>query len=245
MTEIHTLSLTEIIHHWLLNTVVEFGVPLVCVFPEAGHGLNVKPVPTCSSEDYAKGLLALFDSGLITFCSKVPGDDTEKHDGVRQLLQRFQTLSKDDVSLRGQYGLLPTHRLRQLPGMQVGFRLTTCGGETWEKVAQPRWNRYVSVSSTLTTAELISAERDVLFAYMGWYPQLNGERIQLQTIKLETHTNFKIVYWKRVPFVYHASFGIEPAVRRWASDEPSWFRDWRSTQSWYTPPWHLPGWPSP
>jgi hypothetical protein len=51
----------EVIKHWLLNTAVEFGVPLTHIFPEVGQALNVKPVPGCGSEGYARGLAEWFD----------------------------------------------------------------------------------------------------------------------------------------------------------------------------------------
>jgi len=98
------------INHWLLNAAAEFGVLLTCIFPEAGRGLNVKPVPISDSEQYSRGLLELFDSAQIAFSSKVPGDDPQTRNGVAQILDRFRALSKQDSVFRGELGLLPTHR---------------------------------------------------------------------------------------------------------------------------------------
>lgn len=235
----------EVIKYWLLNTAVEFGVPLTHIFPEVSQALNVKPVPGCGSEDYASGLVELFDSGMIALSSEVEGDDTRSRTGVLQILDRFRMLSKDDVTLRTDGRLLKSYQLRRLSRMQVSFRLTPLGGEAWEKIAQPDWARYVSVSTVSASGDVISADRDLLLAYMGWYPEVNREQIQLQTMRWQTHTDFEIVYWKRLPFVYHASFEVQPAEARWVSGEPKWFRDWWvSTCTWYKQPWSLSGWPS-
>src|SRR3954464_8858827 len=90
----------EVIKHWLLNTAVEFGVPLTHIFPEVSQALNVEPVPGCCSEGYARGLVELFDSGMIALSSEVEGDDTRSRTGVLQILDRFRMLSKDDATLR-------------------------------------------------------------------------------------------------------------------------------------------------
>lgn len=245
MTENRKLSLPEIVRHWLLNTAIEFGVPLTCIFPRAGRGLNVKPVPKCDSETYANGLLELFDSWQITFSSEESDDDIHTRNGVARMLDRFRVLSENDASLRGVHGLLPTHRLNRLPGMDVYIKVTPFGGETWAKVAEANWSRYVSVSRDTTSGNLISPNRDLLLAHMGWYLELQGEQILRETITWQTHSDFDIVYWKRLPFVYHASFQAQPVERCWPHGEPQWFRDCRnSIQSWYIKPWDLRDWPS-
>jgi hypothetical protein len=137
--------------------------------------------------------------------------------------------------------------------MQVSFELTALGGEAWEKIAEPDWARYVSTSTIFSpygdpspaVGDVISADRDLVIAYMGWYPQVNGEQIQLETIRWQTHTDFEILYWKRLPFVHHASFRVRTVEERWGEGQPKWFRDWwLSTRSWHKKPWNLPGWPS-
>ncbi len=252
MTESPILSFSEIIRHWLLNTVVEFGVPLTSVFPVAGHGLNVKPIPGCTSDDYAKALLELFDSGLVRFSSRGPGSVTGNRDGILRILDRCRVLSKDDLFLRANHRLLTTHRLSKALGMQVYFELTPLGGDAWEKIAQPDWTRYLSTSTVFPVigamtgeCELISADRDLMIAYMGWYPEVSGEQIQMETVTWQAHTDFKIVYWKRIPFVHHASFQVQSVNQRWIGEIPRWFQDrWISSQSWYTKPWDLHGWPT-
>jgi hypothetical protein len=242
-----------VVKHWLLNAAVEFGVPLFYVFPAVSQALNVKPVPSCGSDDYATGLIDLFDGGMITFSSDVEGDDTRNRGSVLRMVERFRNLSKDDPALRAEGGLLKSYRLYRLPGMQVSFKLSNLGGEAWEQMAKPTWTRYVSASTvfptsgTLTPAdgELISADRDLVIAYMGWSREVGGEQIDLETVTWQTHADFEIAYWKRLPFVYHASFKVQPADSRWRNIEPNWFRDWRaSTCSWHREPWNLPGWPA-
>jgi hypothetical protein len=246
MTDAISLSADELIRYWLLNVAVEYSVWLGRLFPAVqDETLNVKPIPHCTSEDYARGLIDLFNSGMISLSSEVPGDDVQSSRGVAQILDRFLQLSNEDPVLRRNGRLLPMHERIRLPGMAVSFELSSLGGEAWEKVANPDWTRFISVSTVSTSGELVSSDRDLLIAYMGLYPEVNGERIQLETVAWETRTDYEILYWKRLPFVYHASFVVEAAKKRWAGPAPSWFLDWwLSTRSWRKQPWELPGWPS-
>jgi hypothetical protein len=125
-----------------LNTVVEFGVPLIYIFPEVSQPLNVKPIPGCASEDYAKRILELFDSGLITFSSEVPGDDTESRAGISRIVERFRASSRKPSFLRNPDNLPPGRRFPRVPGTRVSFKLTQLGGEALEKTAQPDWTHY-------------------------------------------------------------------------------------------------------
>ena len=128
--------------------------------------------------------------------------------------------------------------------MQVSFELTLRGGEAWERIAEPDWTRFVSESTVEVSGDLVSLDRDLLVAYMGWYPELRSEQIQLETVTWQTHEDFEILYWKRLPFVYHVSFAVEPAKARWNNIEPKWFWEWwYSTRSWYKEPWQFPCWP--
>ena len=247
------LSADEMLKHWLLNLAIEYPVWLGQLFPAvASQSLNVKPVPRCDAQDYARGLIKLFDSGMITMSSEVPGDDVESEPGISCILDRFLELSNSDPRFHRDGCPLPTYARNRIPGMQVSFKLSVLGGEAWEKVAEPDWKRFISVSTygategQSETGEVISEARDLVIAYMGWYPEVNREQIQLDTIRWQTHLDFEILYWKRLPFVYDASFQTVPAESRWNGyREPQWFWDWwASTCSWYKKPWELPNWPS-
>lgn len=243
------LDLRAITRHWLLNTAIEVPVRLVRLFPRiAGKALNVREIPGCQASDYARALIELYDSKMIRFTSEVPGDDVESHQGVSQVLKRFVNPSGDDAN-RGEQN--PNERY-QMSGMQVSFRLTRRGGEAWEKTAEPDWTRFIHVGTYGATGgqnelgEVVSADATLIIAYMGWYPEVNGEEIQLDTIKWKTYTDFDVLYWKPLPFVCHASFQVRPAESRWHGyRQPQWFHDWWvSTCSWYKKPWELPSWPS-
>ena len=242
----------------MLNTAIEYAVPLTDFFPELNsQGLNVQPVPGCSAEQYADVLIELFDSDLISFSSQVEGNDTRSRNGILRIIERFRSLRKTDPVLLSDNGeLLKSYQLRQLPGMQVSFQLTSLGGEAWEKIAAPDWAHYVSESTifpalddqnddTIGDGDLISADRDRIIAYMGWYPEVRGEYIEVDTVNWQTHTDFEILYWKRLPFVHHASFRVRIAEGRWRCLAPKWFGDWwASTRKWHIQPWDLPSWPS-
>jgi hypothetical protein len=181
---------------------------------------------------------------MVKFASEVPGDDVESRAGLLRILERFVGLSINDPALGHDGRLLPSYKRNQISGMQVSFELTLRGGEAWERIAEPDWTRFVSESTVEVSGDLVSLDRDLLVAYMEWYPELRSEQIQLETVTWQTHEDFEILYWKRLPFVYHVSFAVEPAKARWNNIEPKWFWEWwYSTRSWYKEPWQFPCWP--
>ena len=64
------------IEHWLLDLAVEYPVRLSQIIPIVDTvGLNVKALPNCEAEDYARALAELSDSGAIVLSSEVPKDE--------------------------------------------------------------------------------------------------------------------------------------------------------------------------
>ncbi len=240
------------VKHWLLNLAAECPAWLGQLFPEVScEALNVKPVPGCDSAHYARSLLELFDSAMIKLSSEVCGDDVQSRLGVEQILDRFLKLATGDPTLYHERRLRPMHERRRLPGLQVSFELTASGGEAWERMAEPDWANFFTKSSDEESCDLFSPDRHLLVAYMGWYQQMERRRIQLETVTWQTHSDFEIVYWKRLPLVHQASFLLLPARGRtgtkwyWSHETPGWFREWYiSVISWHKKPWDLQGWPS-
>jgi hypothetical protein len=238
-----TPSRSDVIAHWLLNSAVLRPVRLGELFPLVrGQSLNVKEIPGCRPRDYAEGLLGLFNRDLIKLQSHIPGDEVGGTQGVEKILERFLGLSGND----------PTYRLEVyeqihlgLPAMKVSFELTHPGGQAWERLAEPQWARFVSGWTTSDgLGELFSPDIDLLIAYMGWYPEVNCERIRLQTLEWHAQQDFEVLYWKHLPLVYRATFTVDPADSCWGPVEPRWFQDWHSSiMRWYTNPWDLPSWP--
>ncbi len=209
--------------------------------------LNVKPVPGCRPEDYAKGLQDLWDARKILFRSELSGDNVENAQGVAKILDRFLQLSSDNpnFALLNRFEACQQGRL-QSPIMNVSFELTQLGGQTWEELAEPDWAHFIlGWTASDYSGELFSPDRDRLIAYMGWYPEVNGERIRLDTVEWHIEKDFAVLYWKYLSSVHRATFTVDPTDSCWGPMGPDWFRNWHSsTVSWYTHPWDLPGWPS-
>jgi hypothetical protein len=172
----------EVLRHWLLNLAVESHVRLVRLFPEVEEeGLNARKIPGCKAYDYVEGLQQLFDLGMIRFTSESLRDQVETRSSVTQVLERLLKLA-DDKSIPSNKWM-KSHERYRTPGMQVDFKLTEEGGAAWEETAEPNWGRFISVGTYGATGsqseagELISADRDLVVAYMGWYPEVNGEQI--------------------------------------------------------------------
>jgi hypothetical protein len=246
------LSLGNLVNHWLLNTAIDFPRPLLHILPKVRDmTLNAKRVPGCLPDDYVKGLGDLYLSGHILFSSEDPRDDVKSASGVAPILTRFRDYSiepPEERYARGERKVDP--RDPKIP--RVELALTESGGALWEGVAKPAWDRFYDELSDYETGEMVSPDLTLLMARMGWFSELlNDTTIDIQSIKLEERSDYPVLYWKRLPHVYRATFKCQRAEARWKkfenSDcpiEPDWFRKWwPTTVTFYTNPWELPDWP--
>jgi len=118
----------SVIKFWLLTAAVEFPRDLGLIFPVVhGLALNLKEVPNCEPQDYARCLVELFDSELITFESGNAEYDVSSREGVSRAVDRIarqvenkEHLEELRVALRRGGG----RPVRQ----NIRFRLTQVGG---------------------------------------------------------------------------------------------------------------------
>ncbi len=193
--------------------------------------------------------------GHILFSSEDPEDDVQSDPGVTAILNRFLGYLIEPPEER--YARRERHtdpHASKIP--RVRFALTESGGALWETIAGPEWDRFFdcgvnSGDNDEETGEAVSPDLNLLMAKLGWFPELSGEAIDIQSIELEKHSDYPVLYWKKLPRVYRATFKCQRAEARWKkyrnSDcamEPEWFRKWwHKTATFYTEPWELPDWP--
>jgi len=246
------LTIDEITQFWLLTSATDFARALGYFFPEVyGLALNMKEVPGVDARGYADALLNLYDSGMIEFSSEISGDDIRTRPGISKILDRFLSLSIDDPAVKLRRNLRLDQASKKLVHNRLGavkFKLTNLGGDAWERIAEPAWDHFFDQRSDDETGELYSQDLTLLVARLGWFIELAGSQIDINTIKLRTHSKYQILYWKMLPNVHHATFSLKYAEPRWTSPgnlEPKWFWDWwTSTTDWHKKPWDLPNWPS-
>jgi hypothetical protein len=245
------LSRKNLIKHWLLDTAIDFPRPLLHVLPVVrGMILNAKEIPGCTAEDYSHGLRELYVSRHIFFTSEDARDDTQKLSGVEAILGRFLSYCDEPPDERhASRERRADPRDPKIP--RVEFALTESGGTLWESVAKPEWNRFYDESSDYETGDAVSPDLTLLIARLGWFPELSNEAIDIQSIQVEERSDYPVLYWKKLPHVYRATFKCHRAKARWRdghSDypiEPDWFRKWwPTTVRFYTKPWERPGWPA-
>lgn len=246
------LTRDEITQYWLLTSAISVPRGLGVFFPEVdGESLNMTKVPGLKPGDYADAFLALCDSGKIEFSSEIREDDVETRSGISTILSRFLKVSKDDpaVLLRRHVRLdKATKQLVHRHRGAVRFKLTALGGAAWERIAEPAWFHFFDQRYDLETGEMYSQDLTLLLARLGWCNELDGARININTIELQAHPEFQVLYWKTLLNVFRATFSLENAESRWLNGrigEPKWFtRWWHSTTQWYIEPRNVPGWPS-
>jgi hypothetical protein len=242
-----------IVRHWLLNTAIEFPrklsdlLPVVC-----GLRLNVLDVPGATPEDYASAVLALFDSGSIRmyFDGDTEGSKTEACRSIVELVLQRRLATPVEKA--------PTPRARQRSiyprkvtpdTSDLRWQLTALGGKEWEGLAQPDWNRYVTIlTGGDIPGEAWSANLGLLMAELGWCQELNGVEIDRNTISMEVLHDYPVTYWKFLPVVHRATFECRWVDSQWPDGRivpPEWFRQWWISQGeWYRKPWELSNWAS-
>ncbi len=241
----------RVIKYWLLDLATEFPRSFGLLFPTVeGEALNVKEIPGRESEDYAEALVELFREGLIELKSDFPGDDVCSQSGVSKIVERFTRLPRGERQVRHVGSDSQTegnHQSRHY----VRFQLTAAGGQEWEKLAEPDWNHYFNQLGGRKSCEIISQNRDLVMAVLGWFQETDGGRVHLNAIQIQKLSDYPILYWKRLPSVFKVNFTFEKAEARWSGDgpawlnEPKWFKEWRAAAThWYTKPWELAAWPS-
>lgn len=240
-----------LLKQWLLDIAIEFPRPLVMLFPTVqGAALNVKEIPSQRAENYFNAFLGMFEEDLIRFNSDFPGDDLRTATGVATVLSRFQGLSEDDPRIcRGGRLLRVSERLRSKE-LSVSFELTPAGGQAWERLAEPNWDRCLTESVGESDCELVSQNLDLLMVALGWFREMEGGRVDWDSVEIEKQGDFPIYYWKHLPYAFRAKFAFKKAEGSWSgsgpnrSREPRWFREWwDSATSWYRKPWELSVWP--
>ena len=205
-----------------------------------------------TGEACAAALLSLFERGLIEFSSNETEDLTTRSQ-VREMLARYLSLRAPQDSrwfrletseMRAQRRERHRHR-----GLEVSFSMTTLGGATWERLAQPDWGRILvewtnDPFTPEAVCEIFSPDIDLIMARMGWFPELTRTSVVFDTVTFEKLADHQILYWKRLPSVSRTTFSLEDAEPRWGYLAPKWFQDWwSSSDHWYKAPWELPGWP--
>ena len=87
-----------------------------------------------------------------------------------RMIERFCHLRKNDpalLNLNVNGHLLRPCLLFRLPGMQVSFKLTSRGGQAWEKIAVCDWAHYVSEDSVFDDRKPGTGCGDVISAVRG------------------------------------------------------------------------------
>jgi hypothetical protein len=240
-----------ITRYWLLDLATEFPRSLGLLFPSIeSEALNVKEIPGRQLEDYAASLMELYGAGLIMLESDFPEDDISSQPGVSKIVERFVRLPKGERQVRYVRPGRRTDDDRQ-PRQHVRFQLTATGGQEWERLAEPDWSHYFDQRGDQGGCEIVSQNRDLLMAVLGWFQELGGGRVDVNSIQIQKLDNYPILYWKHLPFVFKANFAFDKADPRWIGDgpawsrEPKWFHEWRvATASWYRKPWEMSAWPS-
>ena len=221
--------MTDIKKHWLLNLAHLYSVRLDHLFPEfKSMTLNVVPFPNYDSLQLSSDLIELLLNEEIA----VSGE-WQRSCPQEEAVYEIQ-----------QFGLGSNTR-------HFSFKLTQKGGVEWERLARPKWERFIKCEDAfdsdnlLTNSCLASSQSTLIVAYLGWYRPLRGFALMPETIEWQTKTEYPITYWKLLNRVEQATFrcAIEEGRTSDAYHYPIWLRNWWREQSkWHTKPWQRSEW---
>ena len=238
----------EIIQHWILNIAIEFHPRLSDFVPFVeSESLNVPEVPGATPNNYAAAFLTLLDLGFVCAypVDTEPGEEDQTkldRSAVESILE--QRLQLPRVTSRTRLRANQQKPLSKPSTPDLRWRMTALGGDAWERLAKPNWNRYGPTLTDDYFGDIWSANRDLLMAELGWYRELTSAKVDRDSVRIEVVDSHPITYWKYLPLVYHAAFSCTPDADASPLDWPKWFREWWLSQNqWYKKPWELPGWP--
>lgn len=216
------------------------------------ESLNVEAVPGAIPHDYAAAFLALLDAGFVCAYpvdTELGEEDQAKMDrsAVEEILEKRLQLPQVTSKIRVRKDQPRPLSKSSVPDLR--WRITALGGDAWEKLAEPDWNRFEVALTDFESGDIWSANYDLLMADLGWCRELSGVEVDRDTVRVDVMYNHPITYWKVQPLAYHATFSCTPVAKRWPNrndwEQPRWFHDWwKSLSEWYKKPWELSGWPT-
>ena len=213
--------------HWILDAAAINPIPLNWILPNVSGHMNARSIPGLQVNDYAALVGSAVDKSLIELSS-----DGQPLD-----------LANARATVTEHAGGLQASKERR-----VYLQLTEQGGQAWERLAAPQWDRFFYYSFLLpdqelrVSATLASRNFETVMAYLGWFERLDSVDVKWETLKIETRSNYAATYWKRLDGVHEAILdGIYHLPERYA---PRFVSDWvLSLNDWRQRPWDRADWP--
>ncbi len=184
---------------WLLNTVVDFSLPICCLKSENLEALLNKAHYGLPLEVIAKDLLNLYHQGLIEVEKSY--DDENKESELIEL-----TADKLADILTNETRTLPVHFNYHY------YYLTEKGGAYWEAFTQADWYWYLldeywqidcDNEDSPWQVEVYSQNFELLQEF--FYGFSEGV-IDKSTVEFSQVDSFAMTYWKKLPNVHKLSF---------------------------------------
>jgi hypothetical protein len=204
--------------YWLLESVVEAGIPLCWLawdsldeaINKQGHGL-ARPI-------LLQTLDGLFQAGLLEAFHNL--DETPRRLTIEQL---DAALDENQTAEQGFFFYLLTER----------------GGAVWEAFAQPRWEQFLqhsvqpSENSLMDTGHVAGMNKKLVERYVQGLHYLKRAP-DPASIQWREHRPWQATYWKVLPEAYEISFDFVPddeEVFSWDELPRSYW--WVYENNWY------------
>jgi hypothetical protein len=205
------------LEYWFLDIAAERSVAICDIVPDLqGYlGINRKPLDI-SLVEMSEILDRLFQEGYLRACEpgRTPGDSTVY--GLKTFIP-----SKNEIIQGLQEASVP-EIIEVDDGILVGassnpfnFFLTPEGGAAWESLSHPKWENYFKEVGTYSgeyeaSAYILSVSKELIekLIHVEDLIDFGGSRHTIipGTVKWESVSPLKILYWKTFPYGYKVSY---------------------------------------
>lgn len=207
------------VEYWLLSYVVTARDTLGWIIPESLEFIERRP-PGFTDKEIANAFERLFRRGdILAFRPVRPPTGREP---------RFvPSRAEIDAGLRNE--------------LAIYYELTPKGGDLWERVAAPDWDRFLSVrgGSRKEGVWAASQNREILERYLAYLPHKWREFPVWGSEMWETVVPWQATYWKTLPLGHAVRFQIRRPrriARRTEVTVPQYVEEWfEQVKAWYTP----------
>ena len=178
---------------WILHSVAKYRFPLDALATDNGVAftLNMK-WHELKFDELVNTLCRLFDKGDLIA------------ERVEQRVRLGEFVPTRDEVISG-LSYLPPKRLIKSDassGSEIYYGLTTHGGERWEAVARPDWNRFVDASIGLDPNDgiIIASNRTLVEKFLALNPYIStGISVIAGSERWDLLEPWEATYWKTLP----------------------------------------------
>lgn len=215
----------ESVDFWLLTAVCEAPAPVSWLAAMNRDEVFNLPVLGCTGRELVASLERLVAAELI-YIERVSNPlGGQSAEAMRARLAPSRSQFVDHLTEEARIGRFSHY-----------YGLTAKGGERWETLARPEWNRFVNRWSDPSTGqgEITAQERFLAERWMEALPYLS-QGTTITSITRRVIEPWQATYWKSLPRGFEVTYQIHGGESSRYEVLPGWVQDLQTDASdWYS-----------